>query len=196
MAKPEELKKFIDEEDEKFTGFCNLRILDQDGYEKKTKGSVIEAPLFMEKRDGKVILEAEFPADPLFYLAVQKEEGMYLMGQWWLGSGGWARTNQICSLIPKLTQAIHAAMEKSGGPTFEVSAEMPFLKNSPSRLITVSFVSKEQRFTTKVVRASVQIPEADWSEYKQYRSRLWQSWKVWSGKDENEKKDKKEEKDK
>ena len=86
MAKKEEeeLKKFIDEGDERFTGFVQLQILDQDGYSRKVKGSCIEGPVFLTKRDGLVILETQFPSDPLFFLQIEDREGMHLFGQWTL----------------------------------------------------------------------------------------------------------------
>mmetsp|Transcript_3039 Transcript_3039/g.5078 ORF Transcript_3039/g.5078 Transcript_3039/m.5078 type:complete len:196 (+) Transcript_3039:76-663(+) len=195
MAKAEDLAKFIDANDDNFTGFCCIQVLDQDGYQRKTKGSMVEAPVFLTKRDGLVILEAQFPSDPLFYLQIDDREGLHIFGQWWLGPGGWARTNQICSMLPITTQAIAKQIEQSGDGSFVAEAEVPFLKNAPSRLAKVSFVTKEARFQTKVLRAAIEMPVDSWTEMKEYRSRLWQSWKAWGGKDENEKKKKSTDKD-
>eukprot|EP00747_Dinoflagellata_sp_TGD_P163078 gnl/TRDRNA2_/TRDRNA2_181394_c0_seq1.p1 gnl/TRDRNA2_/TRDRNA2_181394_c0~~gnl/TRDRNA2_/TRDRNA2_181394_c0_seq1.p1 ORF type:complete len:199 (+),score=59.43 gnl/TRDRNA2_/TRDRNA2_181394_c0_seq1:71-667(+) len=194
MAKPEELEKFLDKNDEKFVGFCCLQVLDQDGYAKKTKGSCIEAPLHLDRTGNVVTLRAEFPADPLFYLAVRNEENTYVFGQWWFGPGSWCRTNQICALVPKDSQAIHKALEQSDNHTFVADAEVPFLQQASSRLMKVSFVTKEVKFLTKVTSATLELPEEAWTEVKRYRSRLWQSWKVWSGKDEKEKEKKKDDK--
>jgi len=189
MAKPEELEKFMDEGDESFTGFCCLQILDQDGYPRKTRGSAIEAPLFFEAKGGAagaVVLEAEFAADPLFYLQVANEEGVYLYGQWWTGAGGWCRTNQIGAIIPKETNKAHSEIGDKG--SFVADVEIPFLQNAGDKLAKATFSVKEQRFVTKVVKVSLEIPADHWQELKRYRSKLWQSWKVWGGKDANEKK--------
>eukprot|EP00927_Polykrikos_kofoidii_P077493 TRINITY_DN7442_c0_g1_i1.p1 TRINITY_DN7442_c0_g1~~TRINITY_DN7442_c0_g1_i1.p1 ORF type:complete len:229 (-),score=57.45 TRINITY_DN7442_c0_g1_i1:169-789(-) len=194
MVKPEELEKFVDDEDRNFTGFLSLQVLDQDGYAKKTKGSSLEAPLFYSKQTGVVRLEAEFPADPLFFLGVPQTDNTYLFGQWWMGPGGWARTNQIGMSIPTLATKIHRDMEEEGVKTFTMRVEIPFLKGSDQKLVTATVTTADKKFVTKVTKVTLEIPEAHWKEMKEYRSKLWQSWKVWSGKDENEKKKKDDEK--
>eukprot|EP00927_Polykrikos_kofoidii_P034510 TRINITY_DN29272_c0_g1_i1.p1 TRINITY_DN29272_c0_g1~~TRINITY_DN29272_c0_g1_i1.p1 ORF type:complete len:208 (-),score=58.89 TRINITY_DN29272_c0_g1_i1:151-774(-) len=194
MVKPEELGKFVDEEDSNFTGFLCLQVVDQDGYPKKTKGSMLEAPLFLSKQNGVVVLEAEFPADPLFFLGVPEGDNAYLFGQWWLGPGGWARTNQIGTTIPALGTKISSDIEKDGGGKFPIQVEIPLLQGSDKKMVTATISTTQIRFVTKVTKAVLEIPDAHWKEMKEYRSKLWQSWKVWSGKDENEKKKKDDEK--
>eukprot|EP00747_Dinoflagellata_sp_TGD_P190177 gnl/TRDRNA2_/TRDRNA2_51455_c0_seq1.p1 gnl/TRDRNA2_/TRDRNA2_51455_c0~~gnl/TRDRNA2_/TRDRNA2_51455_c0_seq1.p1 ORF type:complete len:219 (+),score=71.22 gnl/TRDRNA2_/TRDRNA2_51455_c0_seq1:42-659(+) len=195
----ENAKKVLDEADEFVCGFCALQILDQDGYVKKTKGSSIEAPLHLvpgADGDDSVTLEALFPANPLFFLQITNEEGNYLFGRWWLGEAKWSRTNQVVTLIPKDTQAIHKQLDDEGTKTFTADSEMPFLRNAPANLIKVSFETKEQRFVTKLVSAKLQIPKAKWHEWKQYRLKLWKSSKSWGAEDKDPKDDEKEKEEK
>lgn len=187
-------KKVIDETDEYVCGFVALQVLDQDGYVKKQKGSQIEAPLHLASTEGDfVVLQADFAVNPLFYLQLTSEEGQYLYGRWWLGDAKWSRTNQICTLIPKLTQDVHKVLD-TGTTEFTADAEMAFLKGAPSRLLQVKLGTKEQRFVTKLISASVQIPKAAWAEWKQYRLKLWRSSKSWAGEDKSGKDDEEKEK--
>mmetsp|Transcript_16169 Transcript_16169/g.26227 ORF Transcript_16169/g.26227 Transcript_16169/m.26227 type:complete len:197 (+) Transcript_16169:29-619(+) len=181
MTSPTEgAQKVLDEKDEYTCGFCALQILDQDGYVKKQKGSQLEAPFHVTSTEGGMVtLEAQFSLNPLFFLQLLNEEGNFLFGRWWLGDAKWTRTNQICNLIPKDVQLLHQGEVAQ----FTVDAEIPFLQNAPSNLAKVSFETKEQRFVTKVTKASVQIPQEKWMEWKQYRLKLWRSSKSWSGED-------------
>eukprot|EP00746_Dinoflagellata_sp_MGD_P161351 gnl/MRDRNA2_/MRDRNA2_88452_c0_seq1.p1 gnl/MRDRNA2_/MRDRNA2_88452_c0~~gnl/MRDRNA2_/MRDRNA2_88452_c0_seq1.p1 ORF type:complete len:211 (+),score=55.76 gnl/MRDRNA2_/MRDRNA2_88452_c0_seq1:66-698(+) len=190
------LKKFLDEADEKFCGFCSLQLVDQDGYSRKTKGSNIEAPIQMVKGDGGSLkMVAEFSNNnPLFYVEVPNQDEIFMFGQIWYGSGSWGRTSQIMNFIPKECKKLHSQMEKEGKAAFTVDAEVPFITDAPSRLLKTTFETVEQRFITKVCRVTVEVPVEVWKEWKSYRSRMFQSWKSWSGKDENEKKKKKDDK--
>lgn len=184
-------KKVLDENDEIFCGFSSLQILDSDGYVKKTKGSSIEGTLHLKEEGDNIVLESVFPLSPLFYLQIANEEGLYVFGRWWMADAKWGRTNQICNLIPKDCQGIQSKLE---GTEFVCDAEVPFLKDAPSRLVKVKFGIKEQRFITKVIKTSVEIPKASWKEWKEYRLKLWRSSKSWAGEDKaaEEEKDKKE----
>ncbi|CAJ1335933.1 unnamed protein product [Effrenium voratum] len=190
-------KRILDESEENTCGFAAFFILDQDGYGKKTKGSSVEVPWHLMSCEGdEVLFQAELPANPLFYLQVSSEENNFFWGQWWLGDSKRSKTNAICDLIPKDCRLIQKSLE---GDTvdFECQAEMPFLKNSSTRLVTVKFTTKEQKFVTKVVKAQLKLPKAVWLEWKQHRLRLWRASKVWAGedKDDDEKKDDKDKKD-
>ncbi|CAE8607412.1 unnamed protein product [Polarella glacialis] len=80
---------------------------------------------------------------------------------------------------------------------FEVEAQMPFIKNSSSKLVKVKLTTKEQKFVTKVTSAKLTMSKALWTEWKEYRLKLWRSGKVWGGddKDDEKEKDKDEKKD-
>merc|ERR1712137_1455266 len=108
---------------------------------------------------GICMLEAEFPSDPLFFLQIARDEGAYVFGQWWFGPGGWARTNQICSLIPLETSKCHSQLDANEDGVFVANGEVPFLRNAPARLAQVSIKTKEVRYQTKVMKASVAMPE-------------------------------------
>eukprot|EP00933_Yihiella_yeosuensis_P045710 TRINITY_DN41114_c0_g1_i1.p1 TRINITY_DN41114_c0_g1~~TRINITY_DN41114_c0_g1_i1.p1 ORF type:complete len:205 (+),score=58.28 TRINITY_DN41114_c0_g1_i1:78-692(+) len=201
MAAEKELtkgaKRILDEENENVCGFCAFFILDQDGYNKKTKGSAVEVPWHLKSAEGdNVVLEAELPANPLFFLQVASEEGNYFWGQWWMGDSKRTKTNQICDIVPKDCRLIHKGLD--GDKTeFEVQAQVPFIKNSSSKLVTVKLNTKEQKFVTKVTTAELILPKAIWMEWKQYRLKLWRSSKVWGGEDkDDEDKDKDKDKDK
>lgn len=191
-----EFNKFLDLEDKTTTGFISVMALDSDGFPRRTKGNSVEAPFALKKEGGVVYLEAQVPANPLFYLGVPQEDSFYLYGQCWLGTGGFCRTNQICNMTSLETCKIHAKMSEESGNSFTIDAVMPFLKNSTERLCKATFTTATQKFITKVLKVSIAIPEADWNEFKQYRGKFWKQNKHWSGKDENEKKkdEKKDEK--
>lgn len=190
-------KRILDEPDENTCGFAAFFILDQDGYAKKTKGCALEVPWHLMSSEGDtVVLEAELPANPLFFLQVSAEEGNFFWGQWWLGDAKRTKTNAICDHIPKECKLIHKTLD--GDKTdFEIQAQVPFLKDSSSKLVTVKLSTKEQKFITKVVKAQLTMPKAAWVEWKQYRLKLWRASKVWAGedKDDDEKKDDKDKKD-
>merc|ERR1711976_809972 len=86
------------------------------------------------------------------------------------------------------TQKITAKMSSDNSTTFTVDTVMPFLANSTTRTCQTTYTTITQKFVTKVSKISIAIPEADWKEFKEYRSKLWLNTKAWSGKDENEKK--------
>eukprot|EP00414_Alexandrium_minutum_P006874 CAMPEP_0113839202 /NCGR_PEP_ID=MMETSP0328-20130328/10952_1 /TAXON_ID=39455 /ORGANISM="Alexandrium minutum" /LENGTH=198 /DNA_ID=CAMNT_0000807797 /DNA_START=96 /DNA_END=692 /DNA_ORIENTATION=- /assembly_acc=CAM_ASM_000350 len=187
-------KRLLDENDEYVCGFCSLQLLDQDGYGKKTKGSSIQVPFHLASSDGDmIVLESVFPMNQLFYLQLPSEEGFNLFGRWWLGEK-WSTNTQICELVVKDCQAIHKALD-GDKKEFTVDAQVPFLRESDTRLIKVNITIKEQRFVTKVARASVQIPKASWLEWKQYRLKLWRMSKVWGGEDKDDEKKDEEKKD-
>merc|ERR1712050_778466 len=110
--------------------------------------------------------------NPLFYLGVPNEEGQLLWGQWWIGEKNSTLTN-ICSAIPKLCQTAHKEMEKTP-QEFTLDAEMPLLKNAPSKLVKITVTTKEQKFLTKVSKVKLEIPRASWTEWKEHRLRFWQ----------------------
>ncbi|CAE8618885.1 unnamed protein product, partial [Polarella glacialis] len=105
-------KKVLDEDDETTCGFCAFCILDQDGYGKKTKGSSVDVPWHLASKDGdSVVLEAELPANPLFFLQISSDEGNFFFGQWWLTDSGRSKTNQICDLVPKDCKMIQKSLD-------------------------------------------------------------------------------------
>jgi len=187
------IAKIVDENEDNFCGVCSLQVIDEYGYQKKTKGAAIEAPLFIVKEGGTVKLVAEFTPNPIFFLHL-KDEGDFLYGKWWYGPGNWSRSNQICQLVPKLCKM----PKEDNWEAFACKAEVPFLKGAPSRLSNVTFAIKEEKFTTKIVKATVEMSEADWKEWKAYRVKLWGVEKAWGGGGGggDEDKEGKEEKDK
>jgi len=187
-------KRLLDENDENVCGFCSLQLLDQDGYGKKTKGSSSQVPFHLASTEGDVVvLEAVFPMSALFFLQIPGEEGNYLFGRWWLGEK-WSTNSQICELVVKDCQSIQRSLD--GDKTeFSMDAQMPFLRGSDTRLIKVNLTIKEQRFVTKVARATVHVPKAAWLEWKQYRLKLWRMSKVWGGEDKDEEKKDEEKKE-
>jgi len=169
-------RKIFDEHDEAFCGFMNLSLIDSDGYAKKTKGCEIKGPLYMVSggdSEGPVVIESEFAMNPLFYLQVPNEDGLLLWGQWWLGETATPLTT-ICSAIPKLCQSAHKEMEKASSPEFTLEAEAPLLKGAPGKLYKVTITTREQKFITKVVKVTLEIPRPYWVEWKNHRLRFWQ----------------------
>merc|ERR1712107_224327 len=138
--------------------------------------------------DTAVVLEAEFPLNPLFYLQISNEEGNYLFGQWWVNESKWSRSSQLCTMIPVDTQTIVKKLD--GGNEFEVDAECQFLKDNAAKLVKIKIGTKEQKFVTKVVKATVTIPAASWKEWKEYRLKLWRYSKAWGGVDKGDDEDK------
>lgn len=191
--------KILDENDELACGFCSFCILDQDGYGKKTKGSAAEAPWHLASSEGDVIvLQADLPANALFFLQISNEENTYFFGEWWLTDTAKNKHNQICDLIPQDCKGIHKSMD-GDATDFEVQANMPLLQNSSSKLVTVKVATKEQKFITKAVRAELRIPKSYWQEWKQRRLVLWKGSKSWKGEgaggDDDDKEGEKKDKD-
>merc|ERR1712187_266467 len=83
----------------------------------------------------------------------------------------------IGSLIPKNMSTITTEMEKgTNGATansFTCKFEMPLLKNAPKRLQTMTFEIVEEKFVQKVCGMKVEIPKAEWLEWKQHRIRFY-----------------------
>jgi len=191
-------KRILDDTEENTCGFASFFILDQDGYGKKTKGSNVEVPWHLVSSEGdEIVMQAELPANPIFYLQVSNEEGNYFWSQWWLADSKRSKTNAICDSIPKDCRLIHKALD-GDKVEFTCEAQVPFLKDSMRRLVTLTFTTKEQKFVTKVTKAVLKMPKASWAEWKEHRLRLWRASKVWGGKDEDDKDDdeKKDDKDK
>jgi len=196
-------RKMYDELDESFCGFMSLSLIDSDGYAKKTKGAEIKGPLYMVSEgnsEGPVVIESEFSLNPLFYLQVPNEDNLLVWGQWWLGEKATPLTT-ICSAIPKLCQTAHKEMEKATSTEFTLDAEAPLLKGAPGKLYKVTVATREQKFITKVVKVTLEIPRPYWVEWKNHRLRFWQFNKNSSGAvapagDSGEKEDKDGEKEK
>eukprot|EP00416_Gambierdiscus_australes_P045106 CAMPEP_0171106120 /NCGR_PEP_ID=MMETSP0766_2-20121228/64090_1 /TAXON_ID=439317 /ORGANISM="Gambierdiscus australes, Strain CAWD 149" /LENGTH=198 /DNA_ID=CAMNT_0011567129 /DNA_START=82 /DNA_END=678 /DNA_ORIENTATION=- len=187
-------KRLLDEEDENVCGFCSLQLLDQDGYTKKTKGSNIQVPFHHASSEGDmIVLESVFPMNQLFYLQIPSEEGNNIYGRWWLGEK-WSTNSQICELVVKDCVAIHKSLD-GDKKDFILDAQVPFLRDSDTRLVKVNVTVKEQRFVTKVARVTLQIPKAAWLEWKQYRLKLWRTSKMWGGEDKDDEKKDEEKKD-
>ena len=72
-------KSLLDEDDQNVCGFVALQTLDSDGYPKKTKGTAVEAPFHLVSSGEEIVLEANFPANPLFFLQISNEDN-YLFG--------------------------------------------------------------------------------------------------------------------
>uniref|UniRef100_A0A7S1APT1 Uncharacterized protein n=1 Tax=Noctiluca scintillans TaxID=2966 RepID=A0A7S1APT1_NOCSC len=187
-------KRFVDEDDQNVCGFVTLQTLDSDGYAKKTKGTAIEAPFHLVSSGEEIVLEANFPANALFFLQISNEDN-YLFGRWWIGDATWSKTNQLCQVVPLRHKDIVKALEKDGSGTFTAGAEVPFLPrcSDSERLVRVNIETQEVKYVTKVVRVSVVIPKDLWNEWKQYRLKLWRRSKQWAGEDKTEDKKKKDE---
>merc|ERR1712217_262950 len=126
-------------------------------------------------------------------------EGQLLWGTWWIGEKS-SQLTDICSAIPKLCQTAHKEMEKTPNE-FTIDAEMPLLRNAPSKLVKVTVTTKEQKFLTKISKVKLEIPRAYWTEWKNHRLRFWQYNKNQAGDDskqyeKDEKDDDKDDKDK
>jgi len=188
----------MNEDDSFFCGFVKLQILDQDAYLRGVKGSEVAAPMHLKREGGKVFLEAQFAGSPLYYLEVQRQADYYLSGQMWYGDAKASPTNAIGKVVPKSCEQIVTTMEKTNTNEFTLKVEVPFLRNSADRLVPLKFVTREERFLTKVSKCSLELSEADWKEWKEYRLRFWRASKAWGlsgqegGDDDDKKKDDKE----
>ena len=89
-------------------------------------------------------------------------------------------------------------MEKAGGATCELQVQLPFLKNSASRLAKLEITTKEEKFITKVAVCKLELSAADWLEWKAYRLNFWKLSKAWGAGwgDKKEEEDDKDAKDK
>merc|ERR1712176_894308 len=100
------------------------------------------------------------------------EEGQLMWGQFWIGEKMTTLTT-ICNAVPKLCQTAHKEMEKTPN-VFTLDAEMPLLRNAPSKLVKVTVTTKEQKFLTKVAKVKLEIPRESWTEWKNHKLRFWQ----------------------
>lgn len=187
--------KILDLQDESFCGFCQLAVVDQDGYTRATKGNNLGGTLFCTRKNGKVALSAQWSSNPLYYLQVQRDQNLYLSGDLWFGEPKKSPTNLIGKIVPKKSEQLLQEMEKANGEQFQVKVEMPFLANAAGRLATLTVTAKEEKFVTKVAKVELELSEEDWLEWKQYRLRFWRVGKAWGGgpekADDDEKKDEK-----
>jgi hypothetical protein len=189
--------KVLDENDEAFICYCSVQTLDRDGIGIKTKGSSVGAPVHMVSEPGAdpVVMKAVFdPNDPLFYLEVRNEEQFYLFGQLWMDSAKHSEDKAFCTLTPIMTQGIHKAMEKNKTASFALQAQCPYIKDCTSKPIKMEGTTVEKKFTTKLSGIKLEIPRADWMEYKNYRLRGWRVGKNWAGAGDDKKDDKDKEK--
>lgn len=200
MAKEDKAAtKLLDENDEAWCGFCSIQVLDQDGMQQKTLGGNAKAPLHLvsEEKANTVVLEANFgvPQDPLFFLEVRNEENFYLWGQFWGDGPKWSEQSHFCTMVPIRTQDCHKAMEKNGNTSFSAQCHCAFLKNSPDKLFTITFETKELKFKTKLTKLKLEVPREAWVEWKNYRLRMWKSGKNWKGEEKDDDKDKDKDKE-
>lgn len=197
-------KKVIDGDDACFCGFMSLQVVDSDGLQKMNKGSAIGGVLHIEKEGGKVKLVSKHSLNPLYYLEIQRDAALYLFGEIWYGEQKRTPLNGIGRVIPKSCKALIDSMEKAGSDSFELDVELPFLSNHVDRLGKLIVKTKEQKFVTKVVEVTLELSEADWTAWKEYRLKFWKVSKAWGAgwgggvtpdkddDDDEEKKDKKE----
>lgn len=194
----EAMEKIFDKEDEMFCGFCAFNVIDQDGYSKMIKGCNVEGALFVERAGGNVVISASFTPKPHGYLSIQSDQELYINGSLWYGAEKKSPTNLIGRIIPKKMEVIKNEMDKGNGSTFEARVEMPFLKGAAKRLQKITFETVEERFLTKVSGLKIELSEADWTEWKNYKVRFWRLGKAAGastegGGDDEDKKDEKKE---
>lgn len=189
--------KILDNDENNFCGFTSLSVLDEDGYTRVVKGSATGGPLFIEKTANGVVISASFTPNPLHYLEVQRDAKFFVVGDIWYGDAKKSPTNLIGKFVPKNMDQLTSQLEN--GDVCEVDVNLPFLKNSPSRLAKCKLTTKEVKFVTKVVKLELELSAADWAEWKQYRLRFWKVGKAngasgapSGGDDDDEKKDKKD----
>merc|ERR1711974_268275 len=78
-------------------------------------------------------------------------------------------------------QTAHKEMEKASSPEFTLDAEAPLLKGAPGKLYKATITTREQKYITKVVKVTLEIPRPYWVEWKNHRLRFWQFNKNSSG---------------
>lgn len=186
--------KIVDELDVNFCGFTQLSIVDIDGYPKQIKGSGIAGALFLSRTNGKITIESSFAPNPLYFMKVERDSNMFLTGELWFGEAKKSPLNLIGKIVPKSCEQCVNVMEKTKAEEFQLKVEIPFLKDSPNRLAMLTVVTKEEKFVTKILKISLELADADWMEWKQYRMKFWRSSKAWGASPPAE--DDKDEKDK
>jgi len=188
-------KRVLDEGDEYVAGFMSLQIIDQDGYTKKTKGSAIESPWHLRKDGDNYVLHSVFPANHIFHQCIPSEPDHFLYGKWWLGEKA-GKTTDIAELVEKDCPGIHKQLD-GDKKDFEVEVRIPFLpdSNKKENMVMAKFVTKEQRFVTKVTDCYLTIPKAQWEGWKSYRLKLWRLNKAWGADDKDDKEEKDEKKE-
>mmetsp|Transcript_4915 Transcript_4915/g.12246 ORF Transcript_4915/g.12246 Transcript_4915/m.12246 type:complete len:215 (+) Transcript_4915:233-877(+) len=194
------VEKIMNDADDMFCGFVKLQILDQDAYARQVKGAEIAGPVHLVKKEGgKVFLQATFAPNPLFYLMLEREPNNFLSGEMWYGDAKRSPLNLIGKIVPKSCEQIVSTMDKTKSSESTLKVELPFLANAPERLAPLSVVTREEKFITKVASVTLELGEAEWKEWKEYRVRFWKQTKAWGaspgdgGDEDDKKKDEKKE---
>jgi len=194
------IDKIMNDSDDMFCGFVKLQILDQDAYARQVKGAEISGPVHLLKKEGgKVFLQATFAPNPLFYLMLEREPQNFLSGSMWYGDAKCSPLNLIGKIVPKSCEQLVTTMDKTKSTEFVVKVELPFLANAPERLAPLNVVTREEKFITKVASVTLELGEAEWKEWKEYRVRFWKQTKAWGaspgdgGEEDDKKKDEKKE---
>jgi len=151
--------KVMDAEDAMFCGFMSMQVVDSDGIQKLSKGSALGGVMHLSRADGKVKLTSKFAVNPLYYLEIQRDAGLYLFGELWYGEQKRTPLNGIGRIVPKQCKALIDQTEKNGDSSCTCDVELPFLANSTEKMATLKIVTKEQKFVTKVVEASLELSE-------------------------------------
>eukprot|EP00397_Hematodinium_sp_SG-2012_P061882 GEMP01082660.1.p1 GENE.GEMP01082660.1~~GEMP01082660.1.p1 ORF type:complete len:206 (+),score=47.08 GEMP01082660.1:44-661(+) len=191
--------KAMDLNDDTFCGFMALQTLDEDGYQKKTKGSSVEAPVHIEHVGNTVKITGYFTTpNPLFYLEIQNSDTQFVFGHVWFGGDKVSRTNEIGKIVPKSMALLDAERsdEKTKGVA-KAELQLAYIRDSTTRLCAVELNTVEKKFKTTLTKAVMTIPKDAWLELKAYRLKFWQQNKSWEafkkGDDEDEKKKTEEE---
>lgn len=190
--------KVMDPEDESFCGFVKLHIVDQDGLGKVTKGNNIEGVLHVKREGETVKLCADWTLNPLYYMKIERDNQLFCYGSMWYGEQKKSTLNTVACIVPKNCQKVMEELEKNEkGKQSEcfLEADMPFLANSPNRLVQVKLITKEERYVTKVTGVELHVPQKAWTEWKEYRLRFWRQSKAWSGTGGEDKEDDDKKKD-
>jgi len=206
--------RIIDEAENSFCGFCSFQLLDSDGSRIHGCGTAVQAPLHLEssaavpatvhqsapgERD-LIILEAEFVhSDPLFFLELRAEEGVYLSGQWCVG-GPWGSkaSTLLAAVLPVKTQTL---CEGAAGLDEAMDVDVVRAQSSPramggqrrfvdcmaccafSRLGAEELPNLRVRVEAlplglgplRVARATLVVPRDVWRIHKEARLRIWRA---------------------
>ncbi|EPR58321.1 hypothetical protein TGPRC2_211030 [Toxoplasma gondii TgCatPRC2] len=161
-----------------FVGYCRIFVVDNDGLQRKTKGSRVEAPLHMRVENGKRIFSAYFPPkDPVTMLKIQSDEQEFIYGKLWVGTICKPEENPntnrlLCVIQGQNCKRLSEEVDSSPDSTCKCKAYMPFLPECYSKPVDVRLTTADEKFVTKLVKLEVEVPDEMYEPWMRYYKTL------------------------
>ncbi|PFH32312.1 hypothetical protein BESB_016300 [Besnoitia besnoiti] len=157
-----------------FVGYCRVFVVDNDGLQRKTKGSRVEAPVHMRAEGGKRIFTAYFPPkDPVTMLKLQSDEQEFVYGKVWVGAFCKPEENPNTNRLLFVLQGqnckrLAEEVDASSDSTCTCKAFMPFLEDCYSKPVEARLTTADEKFVTKLVKLEVEVTDDVYEQWLRY----------------------------